>query len=268
MDDPVASGDAAAPASNDADEAGDDEEAGDEEAGDEDEAEEEAADEAEGEEAEGEEAAEHETLPAAPAVAATEADVATAPPAAPAAAVKISVAGLDATTAKILERAARFGTSIPSNVQAKLEEEKRAARAARFGLETKAPEEAKEKKNNNKNKSNNNNNNGNQNGNKKGAENQKGNAKGQQPRSTGSAAVDEAMLKRIARFGAVAPAAQQFEAASKLQKRKERFGNASGEEESKPQAKKQKTEPRVVDPEMQAKLDARAKRFAANSSDA
>eukprot|EP01033_Poteriospumella_lacustris_P019517 gene19517-14147_t len=66
LDDPVASGDAA-PASNDADEAGDDEEAGDEEAGDEDEAEEEAAEEAEGEEAEGEEAAEHETLPAAPA---------------------------------------------------------------------------------------------------------------------------------------------------------------------------------------------------------
>lgn len=260
MDDPVASSDAA-PVSNAAVEAGDDEEAGDEEVGDEEE-EEEAAEEAEdAEEAEGEEAAEHESLPAAPAVVAAEADVATAPPAAPAAAaapaVKISAAGLDATTAKILERAARFGTSIPSTVQAKLEEEKRAARAARFGLETKAPE-AKEKKNKNQNKNNNNNTN-----NKKGAENPKGNAKGQQQRSTGSAAVDEAMLKRIARFGAVAPAAQQFEAASKLQKRKERFGNASADD-SNPQAKKQKTEPRVIDPELQAKLDARAKRFAAN----
>lgn len=183
----------------------------------------------------------------------------TLPPAPPAAgAGKIHAAGLDATTDKILQRAARFGTGVPSNIQALLDEEKRAARAARFGIESK-PLTSNTKNNKGNNQNNNNKNNNNNNGKK----NKKRNFNGQ-PKGGDAAAIDEAMQKRIARFGAVAPAAQKAVAAEKLQKRKERFGGASNSD-SHPAKKQKTTEIRVIDPEVQAKLDARAKRFAMSS---
>lgn len=240
LDEPTAS----APAVGD--DAGEDEQEGDDE-----EAEEEApehdADDAEEGEGEGEEEGDYEgeegdegagdetdaNLPPAESTAST----AVVPPPAPSS--KISSVGLDSTTEKILQRAARFGTGIPSTVQAKLEEEKRAARAARFGIEP-STQPAK-----NANKHNNNNNNN----------NKKNNNKQQR---TAAPVSDEALQKRIARFGAIAPTAQKAEAQAKLQKRKERFGG----NDATPASKKQKVE---IDPEMQAKLDARAKRFAASA---
>jgi hypothetical protein len=147
---------------------------------------------------------------------------------------KISAGGLDSTTEKILQRAARFGTGVPSSVQSKLEEEKKAARAARFGIEAKPVQ------------SNN-------------AMTKQNNSKSNKNRS--GAMMDESMQKRIARFGAVAPSAQIAEAQAKLQKRKERFGGAGNSSDG-PAAKKLKVE---LDPAMQAKLDARAKRFASST---
>lgn len=130
------------------------------------------------------------------------------PPAAAASAVSnqnisgaISVP-LDSETEKILQRSARFGTAPPAAIQQKLEEEKKAARAARFGIEIKPTEEQKTNKNSNKNK-----------------------------KQETSAIPDEVLQKRIARFGAVSSAAVATvqntlaeEEAKKIAKRKERFG--------------------------------------------
>lgn len=234
LDEPTASAPAAGDDAADEGQEGEEEDA-------EDEAQENDADDAEEGEGEGEEEGDYEgeegddaagdetdgNLPPAESTASTT----VVPPPAPSS--KISSVGLDATTEKILQRAARFGTGIPSTVQAKLEEEKRAARAARFGIEPSTQPAKNTNKQNNK-KNNNN----------------------KQQRT--APVSDEAMQKRIARFGAIAPTAQKAEAQAKLQKRKERFGG----NDATPASKKQKVE---IDPEMQAKLDARAKRFAASA---
>lgn len=189
--------------------------------------------------------------PSAPASAPTPVPVSAAPARTPqesssasaeTASAPIAVSG-DEETQKLLQRAERFGTAPPPAVLKKIEEEKKAARAARFGIEPKAAAEPAQVS-------------------KKG---------GNKLAAPAVPIPDEVLQRRIARFGVVSSAAKAVvssheaeEQATKLAERRKRFGDVKdGNVEG--GNKKQKIEAAPLDPELAAKLEARAKRFGMSS---